>query len=317
MGFFSSIWKGVTGAIMKVFSPILTPLAAMMDTGWGKALMLALAVFTMGTALVAAQGAFAAAQTAGQGFISAFIEGGKVFMKSMLGMETGAEAGAGAAGGAGGAPAVAPGAEPLAAVTPVGEAGAAGSATGSVATVPDASTILENAGGGNLSGGSTFGPGGAPDQTMRSVTAGGPGGGSGAFGPPGSEMIPAAPGDAGKIGTLTGGGGGVQGAPMLPGKEQTGNWLTRAAKKGWEYANTDLGGSIIEGIGYGMEWDERRKHDKRYDRMWANPDDPGVKGLRELNPPENPDLGGDVYGQTLDRNRRGFVPSVGFARGGG
>ena len=326
MGFFSKIWKGVTKGIMTVFSPILKPLAKMMATGWGKALMLALSIFTMGTALVAAQGAFAAAQTAGQGFISAFVEGGKVFLKTMLGMDTGAEAGAeagaAAAGGAGPVGPPAPGAEMITPVDPGAVSGGVGSS--SVAPVDSmADQILANAQGGAPEGlrnppitgsgtNAVKGPPVSAKGVMPPPSSGAP--------PPGitgaTPMSGASGAGAHKEGLLKEAAGqGFRG--KAPPKE--GNWLTRAAKKGWEYANTDLGSGILEGIGYAMEFDERRKHDARFERMWNNPNSPGISGIQEFNDNgfESPKIGENPYGRTLQRNRRGHQMSVGFNPSGG
>lgn len=84
MGLLSKIWKGVKSifsGIGKVFNAILKPVAKLFDSGFGKALMLGLAVFTMGASLIAGVQGFAQ----GTGFIGKFINGGKAFINTLLG----------------------------------------------------------------------------------------------------------------------------------------------------------------------------------------------------------------------------------------
>lgn len=92
MGFLSKIWKGVKNVfkgILKVFEPILKPLGKLMNSSFGKALMIGLSIFTLGSAMVAGYGAFQGAMAANQGFIASFVEGGKAFVTSLTGLGEG------------------------------------------------------------------------------------------------------------------------------------------------------------------------------------------------------------------------------------
>jgi len=86
-GFFKKIWDGIT----RVFSKIMKPIAKLLDSKLGKALMLAVSIFTMGTALLAGVKGFASAS----GFINKFVAGGQEFINSLLGTEFGKGAGGG------------------------------------------------------------------------------------------------------------------------------------------------------------------------------------------------------------------------------
>lgn len=83
MGLFSKIKKAVKGVfkgIKKVFKKVMTKIGKVLSSKWGKALMLALAVFTAGTALVAGAGAFSS--TAGT-FMTKFVAGAKEFIGAL------------------------------------------------------------------------------------------------------------------------------------------------------------------------------------------------------------------------------------------
>lgn len=88
MGLFKSIgkiFKKAWSGIKKRFKKVLKSVGKFLNSGLGKVLLLAVSVFTMGAAFIAAQGAFAAASAGGASFVSAFIEGGKAFVGSLLG----------------------------------------------------------------------------------------------------------------------------------------------------------------------------------------------------------------------------------------
>jgi hypothetical protein len=88
MGLLSKIWKGVKNVfrgILEVFKPILEPISKFLDSKVGKALMIGLSIFTLGSAMIAGYGAFNASMAAGNGFINSFVEGGKQFVATILG----------------------------------------------------------------------------------------------------------------------------------------------------------------------------------------------------------------------------------------
>lgn len=336
MGFFSSIWKGIKSVftgIMTVFSPILKPLGKILNTGWAKAIMLAMSVFTMGASLLAGGQTFMS--TAGS-FVDKFIAGGKTFLTEALGIEfkgaaeqMGTAAEVGVQAGSGGVAAdlaaaqqVNPG-ELLAQNIPGGEAvGQAGSMamgpgpTGDV--MRQATTGAGQAGSGAIPG-MTSAPG-APAPTVGTPTSG-LGAGEAAkpgFQIPGSQIKPPEVLTTGKV-------AGVQlGVPA-----ETGNWLSKAANKAWEWANTDLGSEIIggamEGYYQGKRDDAYYAEQRRIDDMWRNPNDPGMIGIessRQRTARFSPARGlagaPAIYANRISQGAiENYAPSVPFIGGGG
>ena len=209
-GFLGKIWEGVKnvfGGIGKVFAGVLAALN--LDTGWGKALMLAVSVFTFGAALMAGGSAFMGGLTAqGGGFVQAFVEGGKAFMGSLLG--TGAkDTGVVDAMGAGEAVnegALLAGAE-ASTMNPLGAN--MGPAAGEAAKVPLSGTALGDTTGvlEGMAGGAASEIGAAGNLSKAASAAGQP--------------AAAAATEAG------------------------GSWLSKAAGKAWDFAKSDDGQNII------------------------------------------------------------------------
>jgi len=88
MGLFKSLKKlvkKVVGGVKKVFKKVGKVVGKVLNSGIGKLLMVGLTVVTLGTALVAGYGAFAAGMAGSQGFVASVIEGGKAFMSSLAG----------------------------------------------------------------------------------------------------------------------------------------------------------------------------------------------------------------------------------------
>lgn len=293
MGFLSSVWKGVKNVfkgVMKVFTPILAPLAKAMDTGWGKALMIALSIFTMGTAFVAAQAVYAASMAAGQSMLSAFVAGGVEFVKVFLGAEA-SELGAGAA--AAGTAAGSTGAAGTAAAEMGTAAGALEGAAGVAAgNVGAASELVAGAGSGALEGA------GAASSAMQ-------GGGKVA-----KAAGTAMPGPTKELAKA----GGQLATRVPPGAE--GNWLSKAAKSAWDFASKDdfkNTKDLISGYSEIEEREDIQKHQDRYARRWR---DPGSKGMQAfdsaLEDRDEPRFSPGGPGKTLDRNRRGFNPTIPF-----
>ncbi len=259
MGIFSSIWKGIKGIVSgigKVFKAILKPIAKLFDSGFGKALMLGLAVFTMGASLIAGFEGF----MQGSGFIGRFINGGKAFLNTLLG------------------------------------------------------TTFEVSGG----GGSKLATGGIESGLPgdQSLVAGADAPGEILLGkePPGGlstpPNLPPAPGGAP-----------VPGSPTALPPTETGNWLSKAAKAAQKFATSPGGGtilgSVISGVGAGMRQKNEQDFESRVERMFANPNDPGMLALASHDYNINAPRGlaprtGQRFSNTLDRIRsaRNIGPSV-------
>ena len=216
MGLFSSIWKGVKNVfkgIMKVFSPILKPIAKILDTKWGKALMLAISVFTLGTALMAGGAAFSGAQAAGQGFLQSFVEGGKAFVKTLFGMS--AETGPGAPPAEGALPA----AQEVAAQTAINPmatnmAGAEAATTAGATVGGDITGAIGELAGGNLEMGAQLGD----TASVLNVGSGAAGaGGAGGSLTGGSNLLSQGQQAAAGVGDVAAGVGGAgSGSVTLP-----------------------------------------------------------------------------------------------------
>lgn len=105
MGILKKIGKAigsVFNGIKKVFRAVMKPINKILGSKWGKVLMTALSIFTLGSALLAGGAEFLAVRAAGSGYISSFVAGGKAFIGSLLGIEpTQQKAAAGAPGASG------------------------------------------------------------------------------------------------------------------------------------------------------------------------------------------------------------------------
>ena len=76
---FKKVWKG----IKKVFKKVLAGVGKILNSKWGKALMIGLAVFTGGMALAGGFQAFSASAAAGNSFMTNFVAGAKGFMSAL------------------------------------------------------------------------------------------------------------------------------------------------------------------------------------------------------------------------------------------
>jgi hypothetical protein len=286
MGIFSGIgkaFKSVFKGIAKVFEPILKPLGKLMNSKLGKAIMIGLSIFTLGSAMVAGYGAFTAAQAAGQGFVSAFVEGGKVFLQTLVGK--GPEA-----------------ADKLAGPTVEGAQGAMqtgetlSALEGGAGAVVEAGTTAATPTGA-LPGASTMSQGGALSEgasTMAAVSPGQAGAGSGVAGSGGMGGMPDLPVPAGTdpalqastgIAPTTAPGGGS--SAIEAGAEL--GWLDKAknAAKGFaEYSTSEGGGqvvgSLIQGVGNYYTEKDRQEFEDRIRRQWGKgTGDAGIRNIRE------------------------------------
>lgn len=263
MGIFSGLKKAVKSVfkgILKVFSPILKPLGKLLDSKFGKALMVGLSIFTLGTAMVAGQAAFASSSATS--FVGKFVEGGKAFLSTMTGVG-GKESASGIA-------------ETTNAANDVSQINTlAGGA-------PNLTAQSGLAGGGSLSeaagasGSMAFGPATNLDQPMKAVTAGGQGAaGQGA-------MLPEVPGAAAKAAELA-----AKVPEGIPGGGK--GWLEKAkdAGKGFmDFASSEGGGqvvgSLIQGAGNYYTEKDRQEFEDRVRRDWASGDSSsGVRNVRD------------------------------------
>ena len=236
MGLFSSIGKALSGiwsGIKKVFKSVMKPISKLLNSKLGKVLMLAVSVFSMGSALLAGGKGF----LAGEGFIGKFINGGKEFLNSLLGtkLDTAAPPGVDAAG---------------------------------------TTDALVQAGGDTVQAGDVLTGG---DPVSGQVGAGGitEAGQVPPMGPPaplGPEGLAA----------------GEMGPPVPEGfkpPEAGGNWLTKAMSAAKDFAKSETGGTIIgnvlQGYGRGQEMQAYLDEKSRVSRMFEDPNDPGMRMLRE------------------------------------
>lgn len=265
MGFLSKVWSGIKDVfkgILKVFEPILKPLGKLMNSSFGKALMIGLSIFTLGSAMVAGYGAFTAAQAAGQGFIASFVEGGKVFLSTLTGIG-GKE---GAAGAAEGASTAVEGATASQAATEASnlavQAGGTPELVGQAGQAAEAASAVSQ--GGALS---------QAEAATQAATSAGQGAGAvqGTGGMGGMPNLPPAAGDQAAMEALKTGAG--QAGQVA---EKTG-WLEKAKNAGkafGEFASSEGGGqivgSLIQGAGNYYTEKDRQEFEDRIRRDWMS-----------------------------------------------
>jgi hypothetical protein len=116
------------------------------------------------------------------------------------------------------------------------------------------------------------------------------------------------------------------GTPVV---KETGNWLSKAANKAWEWANTELGSEIIggamEGYYQGKRDDAYYAEQRRIDDMWRNPNDPGRIGIESsrertarFSPPRGLAGAPAIYANRISQGAiENYAPSVPFIGGGG
>lgn len=298
MGFFSKLWKGVKNVfkgILKIFEPILKPLGKLMNSKFGKALMIGLSIFTLGSAMVAGYGAFMA--NVGNGFVSAFVEGGKAFLSTLTGIG-GKEGATGTADKIAGktGEGIVQTSETMTGLTEgtsamvegATQAGSAGLEGGGMLKQGQDLAMQSGASamGGGQSGSIAFGPGETGDVMRRSVQSGGTGAGQGA-------MLPEMAGDTSKLAELTK--GSTEGSKLLQ-AEGKGHWLSEAAEAGKKFTGNMFGkdsfmrsegggqivGSLIQGAGNYYTEKDRQEFEDRIRRDWMRGDNnPNIRALRQ------------------------------------
>ena len=151
MGLFSSIKKAVKKVfkgVKKVFKKVAKFAGRVMKSKWGKALMIAAAVWTGGAALGAWGGGAASGATAGQTFLGKFVAGAKDFVGGVFGQGGAAATGGGVAAGVatpGVAGAAGAGAGAAGAGAAPGLFSKIGSAVGGFIKSPGGGALLSNA----------------------------------------------------------------------------------------------------------------------------------------------------------------------------
>lgn len=286
MGFLSDVWKGIKNVVKgigKVFKAILKPIAKVLNSSWGKALMLGLSIFTFGGALLAGVKGFA--QTTGS-FLTKFVQGGKDFVGALIG-KGGADT--------------------------VSGAGEAAAELGTEATVnaalPGVEGMLDQTvqtAGNLVSGANTAAEGGNLLQ-QGAQAANAIGSASNASGP-----TQALADVGGNLATRT-----PPGAESFGSK--AGGWLKDAGKNAINFINENdnlmnLVGGAMQGYGQAAMQEDMQEHQARYDRMWMDPNNPGVQGIGNFdfnkNVPANwPTHQFGEYGTAY-----GYTPTVPFRR---
>lgn len=256
MGFFSKLWKGITGVfdgIVNIFKEIFSEVGKFFDSKIGKALMIGLSVFTLGTSLMAGLSGFQAASAAGKGFLDAFVQGGKDFFLSIVGKETSTtmqKTAEGVVQGADAAQTMAAGTD--AAVQSAATANLPGAEITEAATkaATDVGQMTQGGGGNLLQQGADMG------KTMAE---------GGGIGPTKAMAQTGVPLNQ------------VSGAAQAADK---GNWLSKAASAAGDFVTSEGGGqivgSLIQGAGNYYTEKDRQEFEDRIRREWnkrgANPD---------------------------------------------
>ena len=279
MGLFSSIKKGIKSVfrgVKKVFSKV----GKALDSKWGKALMVGMAIFTGGMALAAGFQGFTA--TSGT-FLTKFVAGAKAFVgalanpiKQAKSMMSGAGAGAQAAGA---------GAQ---------TAGAAGEvlASGGASVATDAMTMATGTGA-QSAGAQAAGAASAAPGSVAAAAASNPGISIG-----GGGVTTAADAAAAKAVSSAGQGG----------------WLSQAAAGAMDFAKSAGGGMIIKGYAEGAYQEELMKEAQKerryYDNAWKDPEQ-----LNQLHSAVNRDINvPQGYNDRRQRENQSVrqAPSVAF-----
>jgi len=283
MGIFSKIGDAISGVfkgILSIFKPILEPLGKLMNSSFGKALMIGLSIFTLGTAMVAGYTAFSA-NMATNGFMTAFVESGKAFLTTLTGV----------GGGEGGifapnettAKAMMKGSGPAADATALameqgGSPGVAGQSG-----IQGADSALEGSGGllneANMSGSRAMGPpdSGAATTALRSDQVG-VGGGS---------IMPPEAGDP----AIQMAANANANPPVTDMLDEGTNWLSKAKKAAGEMFDEGgflrsegggrVAGALISGVGNYYTSKDQQEFDDRIRRDWMNPNSQGRANIRQ------------------------------------
>jgi hypothetical protein len=95
---------------------------------------------------------------------------------------------------------------------------------------------------------------------------------------------------------------GLQGLQQAPPPGAGGGWLSKAAGFAADFIKSEGGAGLIKGVGEGMAAEEKQKHEDRFRRAWADPNNPFAKltaGGGEVEAPTGPapvpSFGGQTY----------------------
>jgi len=317
MGFLSKVWGGIKNVftgILKVFEPILKPIGKLLNSSFGKALMIGLSIFTLGSAMIAGAGAFSSTLAAGGpgSFINAFVEGGKVFMQTLTGM-----------GGQGGGKELAK--EGASAAVEGATASQAATEASNLAVAAGGSPELVGQGASALEGASQITQG--ANQAVQQA---------GQLGSGGGKLSQAA--DMSK--TMAQGGGlgptqamaetGVPLSQVKAGAEAAGKagWLEKAKSAGKAFVDytkspggSQIVGSLIEGAGNYYTEKDRQEFEDRVRRDWMSGDkSAGVRDARaqsaRVGSLQAPDAQGIARASRATANEEASRPYWNYSTGG-
>ncbi len=289
---FKKVWRGIE----KRFKKTLAEVGKFLNSKIGKVLLLAVSVFTMGSAMVAAQGAYAAASAGGASFVQAFVQGGKAFVQTLVG--------------AGAEEAAAPAASEAAAQATAAQ-GAVSS--GDVLAGVDAAATATEAGGalggvGNVSEVAAEGAG-MLTQAGEAIQ--------------GAQGVTSAAENVLKTGALQG----PSGQALQLGEGVQKGWLTKAAdaaksfaKSAGSYVKTDEGqrllGSLLQGYGRGQEISAFERMEDAAARSFRNPNNRGMRSLAahdfNIDVPAGLSGASNRLAQSQNRNSGRYRPSVSY-----
>lgn len=243
MGLFSSIKKGfkkLFKGIKKVFGKVMGAVGKVLGSKWGKALMMGVAIFTGGMALMGGIGGWTtAAAEQGATFMSKFVAGAKGFLTALANPVEQAKKTFGAAAKAG---------EVAAASTQTGAAAQAGQEVANVATATAEGGNIAGIGGGEaIAGGAKV----AGEAAGGTLTAAQQAGGRAAL----EGMIPGV-GEVGKEAAKKG-------------------WLSKAGEIAKDFIMSPTGAQVLGGMATGMaegaNLEKAMEHQDRIRRRWMDP----------------------------------------------
>ncbi len=243
MGLFSSIKKGfkkLFKGIKKVFGKVMGAVGKVLGSKWGKALMMGVAIFTGGMALMGGIGGWTtAAAEQGATFMSKFVAGAKGFLTALANPVEQAKKTFGAAASAG---------EVAAAGAQTGAAAQAGQEVANVATATAEGGNIAGIGGGEaIAGGSKVAE--AAGGTLTAAQQAG-----------GREAMAGMFGELGKKGV-----------------EETAKkgWLSKAGEIAKDFIMSPTGAQVLGGMATGMsegaQLEKAMEHQDRIRRRWMDP----------------------------------------------
>lgn len=294
--FFKKVWSG----IKTVFSAVLKPISKFLGSDIGKAIMLGISLFSLGSAFIAGGKAFLGAE----GFLTKFVKGGQAFINDLFGTKFGEQAAEQVAGA---------GAESAASL-------ADQAAAQNAAQTAETATGMVKEGVGNA----VEGAGQMADQGVQAAVETGQMISQGGGMKQGAVDMTKIMAEGGEIGpTIAQSQSGVPLNMIKSGADEGGHWLSKAAKAGLDFMATPGGGtvagSVIKGIGdyYNLK-DDQRFQDRI--RRSFNPNNPGYQQLHNfdysVNVPGN--MGGGIMSQAANNFQRPLnLPPIVFEPQGG